>query len=258
MLRLLGRTFSLSLRRSMAHRVNFAFDIAQSLVGILAVLATTLAIYYQTDMLAGWSKPQALVLVGIYSIVAGVRSAFIDPSLTRMVSTIRDGSLDDALLQPAPSWFTVSCREHAPFALGQAILGAGILIVGVSGLPSPPGLANVLATIVLTGCAVAISWAFSLAVACLGFWFARFELGPLTASLWDVGRYPAEVYRQPVRTIVTYLVPLAGMITVPASALARTSAWYALVSGLALTACFVFLAMLLFRQGVKRYTGATS
>jgi ABC-2 type transport system permease protein len=258
LIRLLSTTFSLSLRRGLAHRVNFAFDVVQSGIGIATVLATTMAIFHQTQLLAGWSRSQMLVLIGIYAIVTGVRSAFIDPSLTKLVSSIRDGTLDEALLQPAPSWFTTSCREHAPLALGQSLLGIVILAVGVWGLPAPPGLLSVAVAIVLTACAITISWAFSLAVACLGFWAGRFELGPLTASLWEVGRFPADVYGRPMRTILTYLVPLAGMITLPATALTRTGPLLALVSGLGLAVCFVVLALVLFRHGLRRYTGATS
>src|SRR5262249_48851837 len=154
-----------------------------------------------------------LVLIGIYAIVTGIRAALIDPSVTKLVGTIRDGTLDEALLQPAPSWFTTSCREHAPLALGQSVLGVVIVVVGESGLPGAPGLGNAGGPAVLPFCAAGIAGGFSWAVASLGFWAGRFELGPLTASLWDVGRFPADVYRPPLRAIVTYLIPLAGMIT---------------------------------------------
>ncbi|MGW3950444.1 ABC transporter permease [Streptomyces sp. NPDC004752] len=258
LLRLLCATFSLSLRRVLAHRVNLAFDLGQSVIGIVTALVTTLAVFQQTHRLAGWSKPEALVLVGMFAIVSGIRAAFIDPSLMTFVSTIRDGTLDEALLRPAPSWFTTTCRDHAPLALGQSLLGAGIVAVGIGGLPTRPGLVAVVVAVVLTCCAIAIAWALSLAIACLGFWAGRFELSPLMASLWDIGRNPAEVYRQPLRSVVTYLIPLAGMITLPAAALKGTSPGTTLATGLALTAGFVLFAIGLFQQGLKRYTGATS
>ena len=258
LLRLLGATFSVSVRRSLAHRINLAFDIAQSFVGIGTVLLTTLAVYYRTDTLAGWSKAQALVLLGVYTIVSGVRTTFIDASMGRFVGAIRDGTLDEALLKPAPSWFTTTCAEHTPLALGQCVLGLGILVVGAGALPAYPGPLNVAVALVLICCGVAISWALSLAVACLGFWAGRLELAPLTGSLWDVGRYPADVYRGSLRTIVTYLVPVAAMVTLPAEALTRTTPLAALATGVPLTVCFVALAIVLFRRGLRRYTGATS
>lgn len=258
LVRLLCAIFSLSLRRNLVHRVNLAFDIGQTLVGMSTILATTMAIFHQTRTLAGWSKSEALVLVGVYAVISGVRAAFIDPNLSTFVGMIRDGSMDEALLRPAPSWFTTTCREHAPLALGQSVLGFGILMVGVLGLPAPPRPMNVMLAVALACCAVAITWAISLMVACLGFWAGRLEFAPLTGSLWDIGRYPADVYRNPLRSVVTYVIPLAGMITLPATALTGTTSVVALVVSGSTAALFVTVAVLFFRKGLKRYTGATS
>ncbi|MGY5060726.1 ABC transporter permease [Streptomyces sp. 900105755] len=257
-LRLLASVFSLSLRRDLAHRVNFAFDLMQSLLGLATVLATTMAVFHQTRSLAGWSRPEALVLVGVYSLVSGLRGTFVDPNLVTFVGIIRDGTLDEALLRPAPSWFTTTCREHTPLALGQSVLGLGIIGLALGMLPSAVRPLDLLAAAVLACCAVAITWALSLIVACAGFWAGRFELAPLTGAMWDIGRYPAGVYRQPLRTLVTYVIPFAGMITLPATALTRASSLTALLSGLALAVGFAALAVVVFRQGIKRYTGATS
>ncbi len=258
LLRLLALTFSMSLRRSLAHRVNLAFDVGQTLVFIGAILATTLAIYHQTDLLAGWTRAETLVLTGIFALVSGLRGAFIDPSLTRFVGAIRDGTLDEALLRPAPSWFTTTCREHAPLALGQSILGLGVTGFGLAELPKPPGPLDLLIALGLTVCAVVITWALSLIIASLGFWAGRFEMAPLTSSLWELGRYPTAVYDQPLRTVVGYLLPVAGMITLPSAALTRGDSPTLLLTGLALTFAFIALALLTFRFGLRRYTGATS
>ncbi|GAA2367445.1 ABC transporter permease [Catellatospora methionotrophica] len=258
LLRLLGATFSLAVRRTLTHRVNLLFDLGQSVAGVVAALAATLAVYHRTDTLAGWTRPQALVLIGMFATVSGVRAALIDPSLSRMVGTIRDGTMDEALLRPAPSWFTVSCRDHAPLALGQTLLGLGVIAAGAARLPEPPGPLNIAAAAVLACCAIALSWALSLMVACLGFWAGRLELAPMTASLWDVGRYPAGIYQRPLRTALTYVIPLAGMVTLPAAALTRPGWAGALAAGAASTAALVALALLLFRRGLRRYTGATS
>ena len=106
LLRLLGVTFSLSLRRSLTHRVNLVFDLAQSLLGIVVALTTTVVVYQHTGSLAGWSRAQALTLTGMYAFISGLRAAFVDPSLTTFVRCIHDGTLDEYLLRPAPSWFT--------------------------------------------------------------------------------------------------------------------------------------------------------
>lgn len=259
LLRLFAASFSLSLRVSFAHRVNLAFDLGQSLTTVAAILATTLVVFQHTHLLAGWSRAEVLVLTGIYALISGIRAAFMDPSMAKFAGTIRDGTLDDSLLRPAPSWFTSTCREHAPAALGQSVVGLVVIAVGMRGLPHPPGPLSIVATAVLVAAAVVITWSLSLIIASMAFWADRIEMSPLTASLWDVGRYPAQAYRQPLRVVVVGLLPVAGMITLPSEALTGADSLVPrLAGGLALTVAFVAVAMLVFRQGLKRYTGATS
>jgi ABC-2 type transport system permease protein len=251
-------TFSLALRRTLAHRVDFAFDVLAATIGIGTVLATTLAIFHQTHSLAGWSRAKVFVLIGIFSLVQGIRASLIDPSLTTFVETIRDGTLDEALLRPAPSWFTATSRDHAPLALGQAVLGLGILTAGLTELPTAPGPWSVAVAVTLIGCAVVISWAISLIIASLAFWAGRLELFPMTASLWQIGQYPAGIYGRGLRITVTYFLPLAGMITFPAEVLTRIGSPGMLIGGLGAAAAFATLAIVIFRLGLRRYTGATS
>lgn len=106
--------------------------------------------------------------------------------------------------------------------------------------------------------AVVVTWSLSLSIACLGFWAGRLELGPAVGSLWEVGRYPAAIYRQPLGTILTYVIPLAGMITFPAAAIAKTWSLGGLIASMLATCAMVAVALTLFRLGVRRYTGATS
>jgi ABC-2 type transport system permease protein len=258
LLHLFVASFSLSLRVSLAHRVNLVFDLGQSLITIATVLATTLVVYQHTNVLAGWSRSDIVVLTGIYALISGIYGSFIDPNLSTFVGTIRDGSLDDALLRPAPSWFTTTCREHAPAALGKSVVGLGVIVVGVRHLPHLPDPLNIVAGAVLVGEAVVITWSLSLIIASLGFWAGRFELAPLTASLWDVGRYPTNAYHQPLRIVVGYLLPVAGMITLPSTALTRNDPLVPVLIGSALTVGFIAVAVFVFRQGLKRYTGASS
>jgi len=225
LLHLFVASFSLSLRVSLAHRVNLVFDLGQSLITIATVLATTLVVYQHTNVLAGWSRSDIVVLTGIYALISGIYGSFIDPNLS---------------------------------TLGKSVVGLGVIVVGVRHLPHLPDPLNIVAGAVLVGEAVVITWSLSLIIASLGFWAGRFELAPLTASLWDVGRYPTNAYHQPLRIVVGYLLPVAGMITLPSTALTRNDPLVPVLIGSALTVGFIAVAVFVFRQGLKRYTGASS
>ncbi len=107
-------------------------------------------------------------------------------------------------------------------------------------------------------CGIAVSWALSMLVACLGFWAARFDLAPLTYALWDFGRYPDSAYGGVLRTVVTLLIPVNGIVVWPATALTGGNMGAALLLGTAAAVVFVTLARLALFRGLRRYTGATS
>ncbi|MGH3488794.1 MAG: ABC-2 family transporter protein [Actinopolymorphaceae bacterium] len=195
--RLFGLTFSMSLRRVLAHRVNLAFDVALAVFTLAGAMGAVQLVYTQTDALAGWSKPAMFVLVGTFQLMSGIRSAFIDPNLSWFPGRIRDGRMDLFLLQPAPSLFLASLGSHAPLALTQVCLGAGVVSLGLHQLGQPPSVAGVLAWLLLLAVGVGVIWALGVFLACLAFWAPRLELDVMYNAAWQVARFPVDIYRRP-------------------------------------------------------------
>ena len=248
---------AVSIRRSLAYRTNLLFDLTQTLLLFMATLIAVLAVTGVTGSVGGWMQFDALVLAGVFCILGGVRAAFIEPSLVSFVDSIRDGRLDIALLEPAPDWFTTSARSYEFLALAQSLLGLILIWVSVAnrGLPSP---IHLVAGAWLLVCGVAVSWAVSMLVACLGFWAARFDLAPLTYSLWDFGRYPDSAYGGLLGVVVTFVVPVCGIVVWPASALLGRQPGTAVLLGTMFAIGFILLARIALARGLRRYTGATS
>lgn len=76
-------------------------------------------------------------------------------------------------------------------------------------------------------------------------------------SGWQFGRYPVSIYHQPVRALLTYVLPVAMLSTVPSLALTRgvDGALIALAGGAALVA--ITITNLVWTAGLQRNTGAT-
>jgi ABC-2 type transport system permease protein len=87
---------------------------------------------------------------------------------------------------------------------------------------------------------------------------ARLDLHSLFSNAWQLGRYPGDVYAKPVRLLFTYVLPVALIATVPARALLRPVDPSTVFAALGTSAVAVLLATVVWRQGLKRYTGATS
>lgn len=257
-IRLFAAGLSMSLRRTLAFRTNLFFDILLAVVELLSAVATVLLVFTQTDRLAGWTRAETLVLIGTFQILSGLKSTFIDPNLSWFPGRIRNGTLDTYLLQPAPSLFLAGCASAAPLALIQSVLGLGVVALGVATHPSPlspPGLA---AWLLLLAAGAAATWALGVLLACLAFWAPRLELEVLYGAAWQLGRYPMEIYRRPLRFILTYVLPLALVASLPAGAMLREPGAALVAGGVAAGAAAVLVSTVVWRLGLRRYTGATS
>lgn len=256
--RLLCTAFSLSLRRALAYRINLFFDALLAIVELTASIATIGIVFAQTGLLAGWSQGQMLTLIGTYSLITGLRATFLDPSLADLSQQIRDGRLDVFLLQPATTVLLATSTRHAPLALVQSVLGVGVIILGLQELAIVPSPLAVGGWTLLTLIGLVIGWATSVALASLAFWAPRLSLGVLHGAAWELGRYPVDIYGRWLRRLLTFAFPVAAITTWPAQTLTRGPDLSILIAAILLGSAFTAGTMLLWRTGVRRYTGATS
>lgn len=259
LLRLFCAGFSRSAQAALTFRINLFFDIVLSIVGLFASLATVFIVYARTDSLAGWTEAETYVLIGTFQLLSSLKNAFIDPNLSWFPENgIRQGKLDTFLLQPAPTLYLASLARSSPLALIQFVLGLAVVALGISNNEQLPGAGAILAWLMTLVAALAVTWAMGVLLACLAFWAPRLQLDVFYGSAWELARYPTDIYRRPLRLVLTYLFPLTLIATIPTTTLlhgARLSVLAPTVAGVALTC---LLAIGCWRLGLRRYTGATS
>ena len=104
---------------------------------------------------------------------------------------------------------------------------------------------------------LAIMYAILLTFAALVFW-TPFLFTWLFDSLYRLARYPVGLYPGWLRLILTWIVPVGVMTTVPAQALTGTLSATMLVASVTLATALLVGSSLLFRLGLRRYASASS
>lgn len=90
------------------YRINFLIAAFTSLGGLIGSLFS-LFLFYQTGYtFAGWRWEEALIVVGIFTLLEGFSSTFLAPNLNRIVRHVQEGTLDFVLLKPINSQFWLS------------------------------------------------------------------------------------------------------------------------------------------------------
>jgi ABC-2 type transport system permease protein len=126
-LEVLRLLWSAALAAEMEYRANFVLATITSL-GNLAGSLFGLFLFYRTGYtFQGWSWEEALVVLGVFTVLQGFSSTFLAPNLNSIVKHVQNGTLDFVLLKPISSQFWLSSHTLSPWGLPDLLFG-GVLI----------------------------------------------------------------------------------------------------------------------------------
>ncbi len=172
---------------------------------------------------------------------------------------IQDGTLDFTLTRPADSQVLISVREVRIWQFVEVILGGAILVWAVVQIQKGVGLlqACAFATVLVMG--GLIIYSFWLIITTGAFWVIRMEhVVELFQGVYQAGRWPVTIYPDWLRTGLTFLVPVAFAVTVPAEALSGRLDGQTLLLTLGLTVLMLVISRLFWKIGVRNYSGASA
>ena len=138
-------------------------------------------------------------------------------------------------------------------------MGAGVLVFAFTRLGEGMGLLSA-ATFMLTLLAGAIIvYCVWLILATLAFWFVRVEnILVIFQSFYEAGRWPLSLYPGWLRYGLTFVVPVAFAVTVPAEALTGRLSWGNVLLAFILAVALAIVSRAFWRRGLKRYSGASA
>jgi ABC-2 type transport system permease protein len=247
------------MQNEMQYRVNFFIQLGQSVIALATGLIGLWLVFSHTTDLNGWSQPELLVVMGIFVMMGGVINAFIQPNMTRLLEEIQQGTLDYALTKPADAQGLVSIREFRLWSLTDVIVGIIVLMYGVYHYQGSVGIPQSLAFVVALFLGSILIYCFWMLITSSAFWFIRVdEIVNLFQGIYAAGRWPVSIYPQWLRVGLTFIVPVAFAVTIPAEALTSRLTPLILIGAFALTIAFSFLARFVWRKGLKNYSGASA
>jgi ABC-2 type transport system permease protein len=93
----------------------------------------------------------------------------------------------------------------------------------------------------------------------LAFWFVRVEnLSQLFYALFETARFPVGVFPRWLRIVFTFVIPVAFITTVPASAAVGTLGWSLGPAAPAIALLGLFVSHVVWQFALKHYTSASS
>lgn len=250
---LYGRYFGLSIRGQMQYRASFVLQSLGQFFGVGIEFVGILALFHRFGTLRGWTLAEVALLYGIVNLAFALAEAF-GRGFDQFSAMARTGDFDRLLLRPRSTALQVSAQEFQ--------LRGGRFVQGILALL---WAAHALA-VTWTAAKVALLLASIFGGACVFYGLFVFQA---TACFWTVesleiwnavtyggtatAQYPPTIYQPWFRRFFTFVVPLACMNYLPASAIIGRGAALGVPPLLQWTAPLIGVGFLLVSLGAWRF-----
>jgi ABC-2 type transport system permease protein len=260
-LRMLLAFIRASFQEITAYRANFFISLFYTLLNLGSGVLAVWVLFSQVQEVRGWTFAGTLALLGTYLTVSALRGLFISPSLAALAGMdgeVWTGQFDFTLLRPVDTQFLASFRRWRPLIGIDLLLGLAVLVIAILQLGSGFSAGQVLLFALALLAGVTILYSILLIFAALIFYSPGVLFTWVFDGIFEMARYPLGLYPGWLRLILTWIVPVGVITTVPAQALTGALEPLALVGMLALALGLLAVSSLLFRIGLRKYKSASS
>jgi ABC-2 type transport system permease protein len=249
----------IGVQNEMQYRANFFIQLVQSAAVTGSGLVVLALVYSHTPDLNGWTHPQVIAVMGVFTMMLGIIGFVIEPNMARLNDDVRQGTLDLILTKPADAQLLVSVREFRLWSLTDVLVGIVVLAYGLIQLGTSIGPAAWAGFAVTLVAGTIMIYCFWLLLTSGVFWFVRMEMvQEMFTGLSRAGQYPVGIYPAWLRYGLTYVAPLAFAITVPVESLTGRLTWVRLATTIGFLVVLATVTRLVWRAGIRRYSGASA
>lgn len=263
-LRLYWAYLLVSLRSQMQYRGSFFLYSVAQFFGTGIEFLGIWALFDRFGSLKGWSLAEVALLYGMVNIAFALAEG-LGRGFDTFAAVVKSGDFDRLLLRPRGTAFQVSANEFQILRQGRLVQGAIILGWGAvtAGIVwTLPKVALLIATILGGAC---VFYGLLILQATMCFWTVESLeiMNTVTYGGIETAQFPLTIYRPWFRWFFTFIVPLACVNYVPASALLDRGAelgvspllqWSAPLVGIA----FLLACLQVWRLGERRYRSTGS
>jgi ABC-2 type transport system permease protein len=256
-LRVLTLFWETAIAAELEYRINFQLAALSSLGGLAGSLFGLFLFYRTGYTFQGWGWEQALVVLGLFTLLQGFSSTFLAPNLNRIVRHIQQGTLDFVLLKPISSQFWLSTHTLSPWGIPDLLFG--LIVIGYAGTRLGLQVNDYLLSLVPISFGFAILYSLWFMLGAMSIWFVKiYNVTEVLRGLLEAGRFPMAAYPATYRFFFTFIVPVAFLTTVPAEVILGRGEWI-WAAGAGLLAIALFIASSGFwRFALRFYTSASS
>lgn len=240
----------------MGQRVALMFFLTGKLLRFFLFTGFLFFLIQGTNGLVGYTGNQAIFFFLVFNVI-DVLGQFFFREVYRFRPKILSGDFDLTLVKPANALF-ISLLGGADIIDFITIPPLIIATWYVGSLLHPSVLSTLYFVLLLIN-GLLVATAFHIAVLAMGIITLEIDHTIMIyRDLTSFGRFPVDIYKQPIQGLLTYLIPVGIMITFPAKALMGLVNGGGVLVSLAIGTAAVFLSIRYWNFALKKYASASS
>lgn len=211
----------------------------------------------KTKTIANYSIWQMIFFFATFNLIDTLAQFFLR-EVYRFRTYVVNGSLDYILSKPLSPLFRSLFGGSDILDIPLLFISLGFLFVAAFHVGSLT-LQGVFLYVLLIFNAFIIALAFHIFVLALAVLTTEIDSTLfLYRDLTQMGRIPIDIYKEPLRGIITFFIPVGIMMTFPSYALLGLLSWPGLLISLGIGSIFFFASIVFWRYALKRYASASS
>jgi ABC-2 type transport system permease protein len=246
----------------MKRYLKLYWQIFSNLVSLLWALFFIFAfviIYQHVEVVNGWTQQQVILLLAVYFLSDRIFDTLFEINFGNFVYLVNSGELDLVLTKPVSAQFVVSLRRISFSFLLSLLAMLGLVVYLAVSFFGPIRLTQWILFVVLLISGVVISYSLWFMSLLPVFWWGRVEnIHHLFRFFHQLTRIPLDITGPILRPLLTYVLPLIFIVTVPAQSLLGIFNWPLLVFAVLVAIFLLWLSSRAWRFSLRHYGSASS
>ncbi|OGV88616.1 hypothetical protein A2Z41_02055 [Microgenomates group bacterium RBG_19FT_COMBO_39_10] len=234
------------------------FFIIGKILRFLFMIIFLLVVLSQTKTLAGYSREQVILFFLIFNIV-DIFTQFLFRGAYHFRPLVTSGNFDLDLLRPLPSFFRPVFGYTDILDLITLIPLSIFFVWFIFSQQLFAGFDHLFLAMLLLFNSFILGFSFHLFACSVG--IITMEIDHLLwiyRDMTGMARFPTDIYREIIRWILTFTIPVVFLFTVPTKALMGLISWPWVMAAFLVNGLFLWGSLRFWRYALTQYTSASS
>ncbi|MFC1613572.1 ABC transporter permease, partial [Patescibacteria group bacterium] len=246
----------MNILRRMAYRLNFFIFFFTVTLHLAVYLIFIKIIYGHVTSIAGWDLYHSLLIIASAMIIEAL-CWITCRMMLNIGKDVVNGNMDFHIVKPIDIQFLVSVNILDPEDISRFVLGLIVLFYALNNIKV--SIVDFILYIFLLILAFIITYSILTIVATISFFVidAR-AMHMVSMRILQISQYPTDIYTGIMKTVFSFIIPIAFIATVPAKVLSGWWNWTLVAQSFLLAIIFFYVSRKFFLFGLSRYSSASS